>query len=1406
MKRRMKRLAAMLLFGCMVAGSIPAGTVHAEEADAQITEGQTEENSDDVQDSTAPDTASDITENMDDSGSIEAEGAENTETATDTSVTEDEKEEAQDVAQEETDVQTEDANEEREQVQQEGLIEKNANEINYVIVETPYLETPGTERIGVSYGDGSETVSDITLTVRNDEGQDSVWDLSVSADQLYLFSNEFTDESESGTYEVISLNVTDDEGEKNILFSDFQMEAYFGVNEEYSGIEELQPLDTETAKSRSADEAAGVEATVAEIDPENVEESAEQIVDALENAEEQTAGVSTYSADVSSFAAAVGAQAKTAAETKSKNGNVVVALDPGHDSTHAGASYNGLKEEVLTLKIAQYCKAELEKYSGVTVYMTRTGASCPHPGGSSGSDIGDRVYAAADAGADIYVSIHLNSSVSSSANGAEVIIPNKNWKPELAEEGEELAEAILKELKNIGLNMRPDEIYSKDTTINERYPDNSLSDYFSVQIYAKERGIAGIIVEHAFLTNSGDRKYLSSESGLKKLGVADATGIAKYLGLSKDGWTEPKLNATSATSEGIKISWGSVKSAEGYAVYRKTSTSGWQMIGTTKTTSFVDDDTLTNGKTYYYTVRAYKGGESTALANKYSSEYWTGYNSAGVKAVYLTVPQISSTSTAEEGIKLSWQKVSGVSGYAVYRKTDGSGWKMIGTTTSNSYTDDDGLKNKETYYYTLRAYIGNVNTAEDNKYDAQYWSGYNNEGTIGKYYEMPVLTEATASAGGRVISWKKVDGASGYAVYRKVSGGGWATIATTTSLSYVDSENLSDGKTYYYTVRAYLGNLATAQNHKYNSNYWSHYDATGLQVFGAETPELKGTTTAQSGIKIEWTQVNGASGYAVYRKTASTGWGMIATTSSINYTDKNGLENGVEYYYTVRAYKGNLSTAKNNKYDAQYWSGYDDSGVKGRYMSTPALTGEKASASGTTITWKAVSGASGYAVYRKTSGGDWKMIDTTTAVSYTDKSELTNGNTYYYTVRAYAGNADTAIENKYSSTYWSYYDTLGEKTVFISTPALDTAVKLDSGVRVTWKAVSGADGYAIYRKVPGGDWSMYDTTTSTSYTDQSDDTKVYYYTVRAYCGDVNEAKNNKYSSVYWSGYESDGVKISDLETPQLESARVVNNGIEIKWKKVQEASGYTVYRKTAITGWSMIATTNSTSYIDTAAGSSGITYFYTVRAFKGSQTNALSNKYDSEYWSYYDTNGLSCSAYEIIGESDVTVKQMVDFYNEYAPISYPAEELKKGGAESIEDLAQIFYEEALSEGIKPEVVWCQTMLETNYLKFNGTVDIKQFNFAGLGATDDGAKGASFKDVREGVRAQVQHMKAYAYKSASVDNLENELVDPRFHLVTKGAAKYVEILGAKENPMGTGWATSVGYGKNIVQLIQKLQQI
>ena len=176
--------------------------------------------------------------------------------------------------------------------------------------------------------------------------------------------------------------------------------------------------------------------------------------------------------------------------------------------------------------------------------------------------------------------------------------------------------------------------------------------------------------------------------------------------------------------------------------------------------------------------------------------------------------------------------------------------------------------------------------------------------------------------------------------------------------------------------------------------------------------------------------------------------------------------------------------------------------------------------------------------------------------------------------------------------------------------------------------------------------------------------------------------------------------------------------------------------------------------------------------------------------------------YQITGTSSVTVSQMVKYYNTYSSIAYPSAALTKGGAADIETFCKIIKEEADAENMKADVVFIQAMLETGYLKFGGDVKISQFNFAGLGATGNGVAGNSFKDIRTGIRAQVQHLKAYANKEA----LKNTCIDVRFSYVTRGSAPYVEWLGIQENPNGGGWAASKNYGNDLLGLINKLKAI
>ena len=166
--------------------------------------------------------------------------------------------------------------------------------------------------------------------------------------------------------------------------------------------------------------------------------------------------------------------------------------------------------------------------------------------------------------------------------------------------------------------------------------------------------------------------------------------------------------------------------------------------------------------------------------------------------------------------------------------------------------------------------------------------------------------------------------------------------------------------------------------------------------------------------------------------------------------------------------------------------------------------------------------------------------------------------------------------------------------------------------------------------------------------------------------------------------------------------------------------------------------------------------------------------------------------WRIIGNTNTSLAQMVAYYN--ANNVYP-EFYASSDAPSIEAFCQIYLEECQAEGLKAEVAFCQAMLETGFLRYGGDVQINQYNFAGLGATGNGAPGNSFGSVREGVRAQVQHLKAYA----STAGLNNPCVDSRFKYVKRGTAPYVEWLGIQENPYGKGWATAKNYGYNIVNL-------
>ena len=139
-------------------------------------------------------------------------------------------------------------------------------------------------------------------------------------------------------------------------------------------------------------------------------------------------------------------------------------------------------------------------------------------------------------------------------------------------------------------------------------------------------------------------------------------------------------------------------------------------------------------------------------------------------------------------------------------------------------------------------------------------------------------------------------------------------------------------------------------------------------------------------------------------------------------------------------------------------------------------------------------------------------------------------------------------------------------------------------------------------------------------------------------------------------------------------------------------------------------------------------------------------------------------------------------------------------AQSVLNMVPLYLSEGAAEGVRGDIAFAQSCLETGNFGFAGSaVTLDQNNFCGMGVTANGMKGNSFSTPQLGIRAQMQHLKAYA----STEPLKNECIDPRFKYVARGCAEVVEWLGQKENPQGKGWATGAGYGEKIITILNSI---
>ena len=460
----------------------------------------------------------------------------------------------------------------------------------------------------------------------------------------------------------------------------------------------------------------------------------------------------------------------------------------------------------------------------------------------------------------------------------------------------------------------------------------------------------------------------------------------------------PRVTIGNSSASGKpQLTWAAVDGAAKYEIYRSTQQStGYSLLGTTTSTSYVNTGAAV-GKTYYYKVRALN---VDGAAGAYSSTV-----SGAAKAVAPAAPTVTMTHSDSGKPKLTWSAVSGAASYRVYRsESRGTGYSLLGTTTSTSYVNTGAAVGK-TYYYRVKA----VNSAGTSAY-SNIVSGTARTPAPAA----PVLKGGTSSASGKPqLTWAAVNGAAKYDVYRSNSADGtFSKVGSTDKTTYVNTGAVK-GVTYFYKIRAVGASGASGF-----SNTVAIHVAGVVKAPAAVV--LSGIKADAAGITVTWKTTANADTYNVLRRDASnTAWKVIARgVSGTSYKDTT-VARGVMYSYTVQGVAADGVTT----------GPYDTTGKSAKVTASASTTpgyvtmkdarrvtiGEK----GILLTWTTATNAKTYNVYRAANppkSGDtlrpvpaskWVLVAKKVgALSWKDTTG-TSGTTYAYMVRGVAADGKT---------------------------------------------------------------------------------------------------------------------------------------------------------------------------------------------------------------------------------------------------------------------------------------------------------------------------------------------------------------------------------------------------------------
>lgn len=554
------------------------------------------------------------------------------------------------------------------------------------------------------------------------------------------------------------------------------------------------------------------------------------------------------------------------------------------------------------------------------------------------------------------------------------------------------------------------------------------------------------------------------------------------------------------------------------------------------------------GRCYVY----YTDGDKRVIDSSSLKTFTISINRISKREV--TLKSLTTTST---GLQITWAQVPTATKYNVYRRAAGEKhWTYLKTlgADATSYVDTTPKSGKY-YAYTVKCS------------DGKNVSLYNKKGLYTYYLAQPQIKSVNGvySSGAAQLKWSAVDGASGYYIYRKggsLSDYDWKLIATVKNgktTSYIDYKATSADWNYTYTVKAYYG------------KYCSAYSTTGIDFNYIPAPKITKVGPHQDGVQITWEAPSStATKYYVYRKNG-TAWKLVGTTTDKSFVDKSVTSNNT-YTYTVKA------ACSTNV------GGFNQKGVSLKYIATPKLQSLTFDYSYRgIIKWEPVDGAAGYKIYRKVNDGkSWYLLATVKngkASSYIDTTQKYSGAKYTYTVRAYD-----------SKNIHSWFVPTGISDICLAKPVFSVAQKDTAdkslAMEISWNKVNGATKYNVYRRLVGGKWAhLKDGVTDLSFIDTTVESGVtYQYAVRAL---------NDTGSISWYYTKSS----TAVAAPKITSVAFAENGVEVNWSAIENATEYKVYRaKVGETSWSLAGSSKTTSFIDTAEDAKAVAYQYCVSA------------------------------------------------------------------------------------------------------------------------------------------------------------------------------------------------------------------